>query len=63
MKHVIVIDLDNEEKGIMINALNEFRNKLLEMKIDTEPVDCLLLKLLDAPEKKRMFPRKYLEVR
>lgn len=63
MKHVIVIDLDYEEKGIMINALNEFRNKLLEMKIDTEPVDCLLLKLLDAPEKKRMFPRKYLEVR
>lgn len=63
MKYVVVIDLDQEEKGIMINALNEFRTKLLKEDIDTYPVDELLLKLLDAPEKKKMFKRKYIEAR
>jgi hypothetical protein len=63
MKYVIVLELEKYEKGIMINALNDFRNKLLKEDIDTETVDTLLLKLLDAPEKKRMFPRKYLEAR
>ena len=63
MKYVIVLDIDKEEKGIMINALNEFRNKLLKQEIDTYPVDELLLKLLDAPEKKKMFKRKYIEAR
>jgi len=63
MKYVIVLELEKYEKGIMINALNNFRNKLIKEDIDTETVDTLLLKLLDAPEKKRMFPRKYLEAR
>lgn len=63
MKYVIVLDLGRREKGIMINALVEFRNKLLQEDIDPEPVNALLLKLLDAPEKKRMFPRRYVEVR
>ena len=63
MKYVIVLELEKYEKGIMINALNDFRNKLLKEDIDTETVDTLLLKLLDAPEKKRMFPRKYVEAR
>lgn len=63
MKYIIVLELEKHEKGIMINALNEFRNKLIKEDIDTDPVDTLLLKLLDAPEKKKMFPRKYLEAR
>lgn len=63
MKYVIVLDLDKEEKGIMINALNELRNKLLQKDIDPYPVDELLLKLLDAPEKKKMFKGKYIEAR
>ena len=63
MMYVIVLELEKYEKGIMINALNDFRNKLLKEDIDTETVDTLLLKLLDAPEKKRMFPRKYADAR
>lgn len=63
MKYVIILDIDKEEKGIMINALNELRNNLLKKEIDPYPVDELLLKLLDAPEKKKMFKNKYIEAR
>ena len=48
---------------LKINALNEFRNKLLEEEKDPEAVDEVLLKVLDAPDKKRMFPRKYADER
>ena len=50
---VKVLELDKYEIGIIINALNEFRNRLLREKEDTEPVDEVLLKAIDAPEKKR----------
>lgn len=63
MKYVIVIDLNSEEKGIVINALSEFRNKLIDEDIDTEPVDNLLLKILDAPQKKKMFTKHFLDAR
>lgn len=54
---VKVIDLDKYEQGIIIRALNEFRNNLLKQGLITIPVDELLLKVLDAPEKKRYFSR------
>ncbi len=63
MKYVIVVDFNHSEKGIIINALNDFRNKLINENIDTEPVDSLLLKILNAPEKKKMFSKHFLEVR
>lgn len=63
MKDVKVLELDKYEYGIIINALNEFRNKLLEEEKDSEAVDEVLLKVLDAPDKKRMFPRKYVDER
>ena len=34
-----------------------------EITMDTTFVDELLLKVLNLPEKKRMFPRKYIEER
>lgn len=52
---VKVLELDKYELGIIINALNEFRNKLLKGREDTEPVDDVLLKAIDAPEKKVRF--------
>ena len=63
MKDVKVLELDKYELGIIINALNEFRNKLLDEQKDSEAVDEVLLKVLEAPQKKRMFPRKYVEER
>ncbi len=50
-----ILELDKYELGIIINALNEFRNKLIREKNETDFVDEVLLKVLDAPEKKRYF--------
>ena len=56
--------MDKEEYGIVINALNEMRKKLLKEEKETEILDELLLKVLDAPEKKRYFKRDdYIEER
>ena len=63
MKEVKVLELDKYEYGIIINALNEFRNRVLEEGKDSEPIDEILLKVLEAPDKKRMFPRKYVDER
>ena len=63
MKEVKVLELDKYELGIIINALNKLRNSLLEIDEDTICVDELLLKVLDAPDKRRMFAKKYVEER
>ncbi len=48
-----VLTLDTYEHGVMINALNEFRNDLIEEKRATDAVDELLLKTIDAPTKRQ----------
>ena len=56
MKDIIkILELDKYELGIIINALNEFRNKLIQEQRETDVVDEVLLKTLDVPEKKRYF--------
>ena len=51
-----VLTLDRYEHGIVINALNEMRNDLLEEERPTDIVDEILLKAIDAPTKKiRIF--------
>ena len=52
-----IIEVDKTEYGILINALNEFRNKLISEEQDTELVDEFLLKVIDAPENKRYVDR------
>jgi len=51
-ENIKVLELDKYEIGILINALNEFRNQLIQQKRETAPVDEVLLKAIDAPEKK-----------
>ncbi len=41
------------EHGVIINALNEMRNDLLEEERPTDIVDEVLLKAIDAPTKRR----------
>ena len=53
----IKLKVDSLEYGMLVNGLVELRNKLLREKEDTEPVDEVLLKAIDAPEKKRPFSR------
>lgn len=48
----VVLTLDPYEHGIMIRALNELRNDLLEDKRDPGPVEDVLLKTIEAPSKK-----------
>lgn len=56
MKEVIkILELDKYELGIVINALNELRNKLIQEQKETDAIDEVLLKTLDAPEKKRCY--------
>ena len=47
-----VLTLDKYEHGVVVNALNEMRNDLLEEQRSTDIVDEVLLKALDAPTKK-----------
>ena len=47
-----VLTLDRYEHGVIINALNEMRNDLLEEERPTDILDEVLLKVIDAPTKK-----------
>ena len=47
-----VLTLDKYEHGVVVNALNEMRNDLLEEQRSTDIVDEVLLKTIDAPVKK-----------
>lgn len=48
-----VLTLDGYEYGVVVNALNELRNELIEEQRPTDAVDDLLLKTIDAPTKKQ----------
>lgn len=53
MKKERVLTLDNYEYGVVVNALNEFRNELIKGEKSTDAVDEVLLKTIDAPTKKK----------
>lgn len=65
MKEVVkILELDKYELGIIINALNNMRDKLIAEEMKTDPVDEILIKAFEAPEKKRYFHRdRFLENR
>ena len=56
-EEIKVLELDKYELGILINALNELRNKLIKEGRDTEYVDEILLRAIDAPSKKKVLTR------
>lgn len=58
MKDTIILELKEYEKGIIVNALNDKRNELIRNNEDTELVDDLLMKIFEAPEKKRPFVKR-----
>lgn len=47
-----ILALDQYEHGVVINALNDMRNDLIEEERSTDIVDEVLLKAIDAPTKK-----------
>ena len=52
------IRLDEYERGVLINSLLEMRNGLLRDGKDTEPVNNLLLKIINAPKGICLFGKK-----
>ena len=64
MKETVkVLELDKYEIGIIINALNDLRNKLIQQQRDTDAVGEVLLKTLDAPEKKKSYRHRFIDER
>lgn len=47
-----ILELDRYEHGVVINALNDMRNDLIEAARSTDIVDEVLLKTIDAPSRK-----------
>lgn len=48
-----ILKLDNYEHGVVVNALNELRNDLIEEQRPIDAVDDLLLKTIDAPARRQ----------
>ena len=58
MKDTIILELNQYEKGIIVNALNDKRTELIKNNEDTYLIDELLLKIFETPEKKRPFVKR-----
>ena len=54
MEETRTITVDKYDYKLMLNALNDFRNTKLQANIDTEIIDNLIMKLLNAPIKKSL---------
>lgn len=50
-----ILEIDKYEYGILINALNQLRNKQIKEERPTDPVDELLIKVIETPQKKSRF--------
>lgn len=47
-----VLIIDNNEQGLMVNGLMDFRNHLLSQDKPTEDVNKLIIRIIDAPARK-----------
>ena len=52
-----VVTLDDFEQRLMVSGLMDFRNDLLRDEKPTEDINDLILKVIDAPTKKRRADR------
>ena len=48
-----IIEVDDYQHSLILNALNDKRNELAEQGKDTEFVDETMLDVMDAPQKRR----------
>lgn len=61
MEETRTITIDKYDYKLMLNALNDFRNTKLQANIDTEIIDNLIMKLLNAPIKKSLSLNKHIK--
>lgn len=55
MEEQIILVLNKYEFGLIVNALNELRTDLQKENKDREPVNELLLRLLNTPVKRKVY--------
>ena len=55
MEEMRTINIDKYDYRLMLNALNEFRNLKLQENVDTEIIDKLMEKILNAPINKKLL--------
>lgn len=60
MEEMRTIFLDIYDYKLILNALNDFRNKKINENIDTEIIDELIKKVLEAPIGKGKIKEKYI---
>lgn len=53
MEKTQFLEIDRYERRTIINALDHFRDNLIKEGITTDSIDDLLLKIMNAPIKKR----------
>lgn len=54
----VVVKMSGQEQGVVINALNQMRNGLLQKGRHTDAVDDMLLKVIDArPQRRGLMAR------
>lgn len=48
----LILEIDEHEQGVVINALNDYRTAKLSEGYTTDIIDELLIKTIEAPTKK-----------
>lgn len=57
MEKKYILKIDDFERRVIVNALNSIRNKLIQESQYNDALDRLILKVIDAPVKKRFGRR------
>ena len=58
MRRVRKLEIDEYEQGILINALNLLRNQQIREKCPTDPIDELLMKIIEHGPRNLMVAEK-----
>ena len=58
MRRVRKLEIDEYEQGILINALNLLRNQQIREKRPTDPIDDLIMKIIEKGPRNLMVAEK-----
>lgn len=57
MERKYCLELDNYEYRIVVNALNDLRNTLIQQGRYTDAVDDIMIKIIDTKPKRKWFAK------
>ena len=58
MEKKYIIAFDDYERRIVVNALNDLRNSLIQQGRYTDAVDDIMIKVIDTKPKRKWFARR-----